>query len=96
MGKMLWMLGTMRLNSTRSEWSLKAPEPDISRRSFGRIRNCSVIWAENKTKNRSMVKFLGVGVSKNSKNQTFVVCNYDPPGNYVGKFAVSVPKVGGF
>ena len=39
---------------------------------------------------------LGVGMCKNSKNQVFVVCNYDPPGNFVGKFAQSVPRVGGF
>lgn len=47
-----------------------------------------VVWKDSKT--------LGVGMCKNSKGQVFVVCNYDPPGNYVGKFAESVPKVGGF
>lgn len=47
-----------------------------------------VVWKE--------CKELGVGVSKNNKGQVFVVCNYDPPGNYVGKFAISVPPVGGF
>lgn len=41
-------------------------------------------------------KELGVGVKKNDKGQTFVVCNYDPPGNYVGNYAANVPPVGGF
>lgn len=46
-----------------------------------------VIWTDSTQ--------LGVGVSKNSKGQVFVVCNYDPPGNYVGQYAEKVPKVGG-
>jgi glioma pathogenesis-related protein 2 len=40
-------------------------------------------------------KYLGLGVSKNSEGEVYVVCNYDPPGNWVGKFAKSVPRVGG-
>lgn len=47
-----------------------------------------VIWLDSKE--------LGVGVSKNSKGQVFVVCNYDPPGNYVGQYTQKVPNIGGF
>lgn len=47
-----------------------------------------VVWKDSQQ--------LGVGVAKNSKGQVFVVCNYDPPGNYVGQFATKVPQVGGF
>lgn len=47
-----------------------------------------VVWKDS--------KHLGVGIATNSKGQAFVVCNYDPPGNFVGKFAESVPLVGGF
>lgn len=47
-----------------------------------------VVWKDSKE--------LGVGMSKNNQGQVYVVANYDPPGNYVGKFAVSVPPVGGF
>lgn len=41
-------------------------------------------------------KELGIGVKKNAKGQVFVVCNYNPPGNYIGKYAQNVPPVGGF
>jgi len=47
-----------------------------------------VVWMDSQK--------LGVGVTKNSKGQVFVVCNYDPPGNFVGKFSTNVPPVGGF
>lgn len=43
-----------------------------------------VIWKNS--------KLLGVGVSRNNKNQTFVVCNYDPAGNYIGQHAENVLK----
>lgn len=35
---------------------------------------------------------LGVGLAKNKKGQTYVVCNYHPRGNYGGQFAENVPK----
>lgn len=34
---------------------------------------------------------LCVGKARNDKGQVFVVCNYDPPGNYVGEFIKKVP-----
>lgn len=37
-------------------------------------------------------EFLGVGVSRNGY-YTFVVCNYNPPGNYKGEYAENVPPV---
>ncbi|XP_063699506.1 venom allergen 5-like [Culicoides brevitarsis] len=44
-----------------------------------------VVWKESRE--------LGVGMAKNSKNQIFVVCNYDPAGNYEGQFRENVlPK----
>uniref|UniRef100_A0A1B6C4Z3 SCP domain-containing protein n=1 Tax=Clastoptera arizonana TaxID=38151 RepID=A0A1B6C4Z3_9HEMI len=46
-----------------------------------------VLWAGSEK--------LGVGVAKNGY-YTFVVCNYDPPGNYKGEYAENVPPVGGF
>lgn len=39
---------------------------------------------------------LGVGVARNVEGQTYVVCNYDPAGNYVGTYTKNVPPVGGF
>lgn len=60
----------------------------VEPRSTGTGHFTQVVWKDSKN--------LGVGVSKNSKNQVFVVCNYDPPGNYVGQYAQNVPKVGGF
>lgn len=47
-----------------------------------------VVWKDSRQ--------LGVGMCKNVQGQVFVVANYDPPGNYVGKYSVSVPPVGGF
>ncbi|CAG9804966.1 unnamed protein product [Chironomus riparius] len=47
-----------------------------------------VVWKE--------CKELGIGVKKNAKGQVFVVCNYNPPGNYIGNYASNVPPVGGF
>ncbi|PSN32010.1 hypothetical protein C0J52_18086 [Blattella germanica] len=38
---------------------------------------------------------IGVGIAKNKKGQIFVVANYSPPGNIVGKFAENVPPPGG-
>lgn len=43
-----------------------------------------VIWKDSKE--------LGVGIAKNAKGQTYVVCNYHPKGNYVGQFDENVPK----
>ncbi|GAB0095256.1 uncharacterized protein DMENIID0001_106150 [Sergentomyia squamirostris] len=34
---------------------------------------------------------LGVGVATNASGQTYVVCNYDPPGNYRGQYSQKVP-----
>jgi hypothetical protein len=47
-----------------------------------------VVWMSSKE--------LGVGVKRNSKGQTFVVCNYSPPGNFIGNYSKNVPPVGGF
>lgn len=35
---------------------------------------------------------LGIGVAKSSSGGTFVVANYDPPGNVVGAFMENVPR----
>lgn len=56
--------------------------------SMGTGHFTQLVWKDSKE--------LGVGMSKNSKGQVYVVANYDPPGNYVGKYAVSVPPIGGF
>lgn len=42
-----------------------------------------LVWKDSKQ--------LGVGMKKNSKGQVYVVCNYDPPGNYVGEYSRKVP-----
>lgn len=44
-----------------------------------------VLWAGSEK--------LGVGVAKNGYH-TFVVCNYNPPGNYKGEYAENVPPIG--
>lgn len=56
--------------------------------SMGTGHFTQVVWKDSKE--------LGVGVCKNTQGQVFVVANYDPPGNFVGKFAASVPPVRGF
>jgi hypothetical protein len=45
-----------------------------------------VVWVESTE--------LGVGVAKSKTGQIFVVCNYNPPGNFVGSFAPNVPPLG--
>ncbi|KAF7990229.1 hypothetical protein HCN44_000034 [Aphidius gifuensis] len=35
---------------------------------------------------------LGVGFSRNSKGEIYVVCNYNPPGNFIGSFGNNVLK----
>ncbi|XP_014261579.1 uncharacterized protein LOC106673807 isoform X2 [Cimex lectularius] len=48
-----------------------------------------VVWLESAK--------LGVGVAKSQDGkQVYVVCNYDPPGNFIGSFAENVPPIGGF
>ncbi|XP_066258178.1 uncharacterized protein [Euwallacea similis] len=50
----------------------------------GSLHFTQVIWKNS--------KYLGVGIAKNKKGQTYVVCNYEPKGNFVGQFAENVPK----
>jgi len=45
-----------------------------------------VVWRESQR--------LGIAKATNSKGQVFIVANYDPPGNFMGKFPENVPKVG--
>lgn len=40
-----------------------------------------VVWKESRE--------LGVGMAKNGNN-VYIVCNYDPPGNFMGKYASNV------
>ncbi|XP_063699505.1 uncharacterized protein LOC134830072 isoform X2 [Culicoides brevitarsis] len=47
-----------------------------------------VVWKDSRE--------LGVGVGSNRSGQTYVVCNYDPPGNFIGSFSENVPPIGGF
>lgn len=47
-----------------------------------------VIWRDTRE--------LGVGQAQSKTGQLVVVCNYDPPGNFIGSFAENVPPVGGF
>lgn len=42
-----------------------------------------VVWKESRE--------LGVGMARNGNN-IYVVCNYDPPGNFTGKYAPNVTK----
>lgn len=44
-----------------------------------------VLWASS--------EYLGVGVAKTGE-YTFVVCNYNPPGNYKGEYVDNVPPIG--
>ncbi|GLH15865.1 Venom allergen 5 [Gryllus bimaculatus] len=45
-----------------------------------------VVWKDSRT--------LGVGMARSRGGNTFVVANYDPPGNFIGNFATHVPPVG--
>lgn len=36
---------------------------------------------------------VGCGRAKSSRGGTYVVCNYNPPGNYLGRFPENVPPV---
>ncbi|XP_067001116.2 uncharacterized protein [Anabrus simplex] len=47
-----------------------------------------VVWRDSRE--------LGVAVAKSRTGQIFVVCNYSPPGNFIGSFAENVPPLGGF
>uniref|UniRef100_A0A1Q3FQL7 Putative cysteine-rich secretory protein-2 n=1 Tax=Culex tarsalis TaxID=7177 RepID=A0A1Q3FQL7_CULTA len=42
-----------------------------------------VVWKESRE--------LGVGMARNGNN-VYIVCNYDPPGNFMGKYASNVTK----
>ncbi|XP_073822218.1 uncharacterized protein [Musca autumnalis] len=46
-----------------------------------------VVWLDTKE--------MGVGRAK-VDNMTFIVCNYNPPGNVMGQYKTQVPPVGGF
>ncbi|XP_073825789.1 uncharacterized protein [Musca autumnalis] len=46
-----------------------------------------VVWVDTKE--------MGVGRAK-VDNMTFIVCNYNPPGNVMGQYKTQVPPVGGF
>ncbi|XP_050302498.1 uncharacterized protein LOC126740500 isoform X3 [Anthonomus grandis grandis] len=50
----------------------------------GSLHFTQVIWKASTT--------LGVGIAKNKKGQTYVVCNYHPKGNFIGQFSENVPK----
>lgn len=43
-----------------------------------------VVWRGSKN--------LGIGIAKSGKGGTYVVANYDPPGNYYGQFKENVPR----
>lgn len=47
-----------------------------------------VIWKDSRE--------LGVGQARSKTGQLVVVCNYDPPGNFIGSFSENVPPLGGF
>lgn len=47
-----------------------------------------VVWMESEE--------LGVGMATSKSGQIYVVCNYHPPGNFIGTFAENVPPLGGF
>lgn len=47
-----------------------------------------VVWMESEE--------LGVGMATSKTGQIYVVCNYNPPGNFIGAFAENVPPLGGF
>lgn len=38
----------------------------------------------------SKTKYLGVGIAANDNGQIFVICEYHPPGNYLGDYAANV------
>ncbi|XP_076264117.1 uncharacterized protein LOC143198658 isoform X2 [Rhynchophorus ferrugineus] len=50
----------------------------------GSLHFTQIIW-RNSTE-------LGVGIAKNKRGQTYVVCNYHPRGNFVGQFVDNVPR----
>ncbi|CAB3369346.1 uncharacterized protein LOC135935478 isoform X1 [Cloeon dipterum] len=47
-----------------------------------------VVWRDSRE--------LGVAVAHSRNGQIFVVCNYLPPGNFIGSFTENVPPLGGF
>ncbi|KAL5290195.1 glipr2 family protein [Megaselia abdita] len=47
-----------------------------------------VVWKDSKE--------LGVGKARSKTGQVVIVCNYDPPGNFIGSFTENVPPLGGF
>ncbi|MFD5001193.1 CAP family protein [Streptomyces buecherae] len=63
------------------EYTYYGREPDMS--AFSKWGNFTqAVWKSSRG--------MGVGLAK-ARNKTYVVVNYDPPGNFVGKFAANVP-----
>lgn len=50
----------------------------------GSLHFTQVVWRGSKE--------LGVGIAKNKRGQTYVVCNYSPKGNFIGQFSENVPR----
>uniref|UniRef100_A0A1B0CTI2 SCP domain-containing protein n=1 Tax=Lutzomyia longipalpis TaxID=7200 RepID=A0A1B0CTI2_LUTLO len=53
--------------------------------SMGTGHFTQVVWKDSRQ--------LGVGMATNAAGQTYVVANYDPPGNYIGRYAQQVPPL---
>lgn len=71
--------------------AVKAWYDEIHEHTFGteKVNNrtlhfTQVVWRGSKE--------LGIAMAKNGKGETYVVANYDPRGNYIGKFLDNVPK----
>ncbi len=63
------------------EYMYYGREPDMS--TFSKCGNFTqAVWKSSRG--------MGVGLAK-SRDKTYVVVNYSPPGNYVGQFAANVP-----
>lgn len=68
------------------EWydEIKLHTFDVEKVTQGSLHFTQLIWKSSTE--------LGVGIARNKKGQTYVVCNYNPRGNFIGQFSENVPK----
>lgn len=72
--------------SVTDSWYGEIKDYNFARPGFGMKTGhfTQVVWKDSKE--------IGCGVAKSRRGGTYVVCNYNPPGNYQGRFPTNVTK----
>ena len=82
-----WISGAEATGSMVADsWYSEIKDYNYARPGFGMKTGhfTQVVWKDSKE--------LGCGVAKSRSDGTYVVCNYNPPGNYAGRFPANVLK----